>query len=87
MFIRKVRAEKACTKAEAKAVTHKIQIMEQNEKKVARMQKEWKLETAVAVSYATVELKGDLQRSQREVKGLQHKYKKSEVNPFPDPSS
>ena len=35
------------------------------------MQKEWKLETAVAVSYATVELKGDLQRSQREVKGVE----------------
>ncbi len=45
------------------------------------MQKQWKLETAVAVSNATVELKGDLQRSQREVKGLQQKNKKSEVNP------
>ncbi len=57
----------------------KIQIMEQTQKKVVRMRKQWKLDTAVAVSNATVEIKGDLQRSLREVKGLQHHFKKSEV--------
>jgi hypothetical protein len=79
IFVRKVRAEKACTKAEAKAETQKIQIMEQTEKKVVRMRKQWKLDTAVAVSNATVEIKGNLQRSLRKVKGLQHHFKKSEV--------
>ena len=79
LFVRKVRAEKACTKAEAKAETQKSHIMEQTEKRVVRMRKQWKLDTAVAVSNATVEIKGDLQRSLREVKGLQHHYKKSEV--------
>ena len=83
MFVRKVRAEKACTKAEAKAETQKSQIMEQTEKRVVRMRKQWKLDTAVAVSNATVEIKGDLQRSLREVKGLQHHFKKSEVKPSP----
>ncbi len=81
MVVRKVRAEKARTKAEAKAETQKIQIMAQTQKKVLRLEKQWKLDTAVAVSNATVEIKGDLQRSLRELKGLQHHYNKSEVNP------
>ena len=83
MFVRKERAEKACTKALAKAETQKITMIEQTEKKVVRMQKQWKLDTAVAVSNATVEIQGDLQRSLREVKGLQHHFKKSEVKPSP----
>ncbi len=83
MFVHKLRIEKACTKSEAKAETQKIQIMERTKKKVVRMQKQWKLDTAVAVTNATVEIKGDLQRSRREVKGLQKHYKISEVEPSP----
>ncbi len=85
MLIRKVRAERACTKAKLKAEKQMNQIKEQTEKKVVRMQKQWNLDTTVAVSNATTQIKGDLKRSMREVKGLQHNFNKSEVLHSPSP--
>ena len=80
--MRKAKAEKDNKKLARALKAHKAKSMEEKSNVVERMRVVFEREREVAVSDATIALKGDLRKCNRGVECLKHTLWKSEVNCF-----
>jgi hypothetical protein len=82
MYMRKAKAEKECKNMARQLKAQKSKSLEEKANVVERMRVVFEREIDVAVSDATMVLKGDLKKCNRGVECLQHTLGKAEVNFF-----
>ena len=82
MYVRKAKAEKDCKNMARQLKAQKAKSLGEKANVVERMRAVFEREKDVAVSDATLVLKGDLRKSNRGVECLKHTLGKSEVRIF-----